>query len=125
MSEAPNQALFLDGITRNFTQGAKTLEVLKGAEMVFVTAGEGGGTGTGAAPAIAEIAKQEIGALTVGVATKPFDFEGRRRMNQAEDGIEKLRAEVDTLIIVPNEKLLQVAARLCEMCRGQVQIETA
>jgi cell division protein FtsZ len=86
-------------------------EVLKGADMVFVTAGEGGGTGTGAAPAIAEIAKQEIGALTVGVATKPFDFEGRRRMNQAEDGIEKLRAEVDTLIIVPNEKLLQVVER--------------
>jgi len=86
-------------------------EALKGADMVFVTAGEGGGTGTGAAPVIAEISKQEIGALTVGVITKPFGFEGRRRMNQAEDGIEKLRTEVDTLIVVPNEKLLHVVER--------------
>ena len=75
--------------------------------MVFVTAGEGGGTGTGAAPVIAEIAKEEIGALTVGVVTKPFEFEGSRRMQQALDGIDKLRAKVDTLIIVPNEKLLR------------------
>jgi cell division protein FtsZ len=79
--------------------------------MVFVTAGEGGGTGTGAAPIIAEIAKEEIGALTVGVVTKPFEFEGRRRMQQAIDGIEKLRSEVDTLLTVPNEKLLQVVER--------------
>ena len=79
--------------------------------MVFVTAGEGGGTGTGAAPVIAEIAKEEIGALTVGVVTKPFEFEGSRRMQQALDGIDKLRAKVDTLIIVPNEKLLQVVER--------------
>ncbi len=86
-------------------------EALKGADMVFITAGEGGGTGTGAAPVIAEIAKQEIGALTVGVVTKPFEFEGRRRMQQAMDGIEKLRAEVDTLIVVPNEKLLQIVER--------------
>jgi cell division protein FtsZ len=86
-------------------------ESLKGADMVFVTAGEGGGTGTGAAPVIAEIAKEEVGALTVGVVTKPFEFEGRRRMQQAEDGIEKLRAEVDTLLVVPNEKLLQVVER--------------
>ena len=86
-------------------------EALKGADMVFVTAGEGGGTGTGSAPVIAEIAKEEIGALTVGVITKPFEFEGRRRMQQALDGIEKLRANVDTLIIVPNEKLLQVVER--------------
>ena len=86
-------------------------EALKGADMVFVTAGEGGGTGTGAAPIIAEIAKEEIGALTVGVVTKPFEFEGRRRMQQALDGIEKLRAEVDTLLVVPNEKLLQVVER--------------
>jgi cell division protein FtsZ len=86
-------------------------ETLKGADMVFVTAGEGGGTGTGAAPVIAEIAKQESGAPTVGVVTKPCGFEGRRRMNQAEDGIEKLRTEVDTLIVVPNEKLLQVVER--------------
>src|SRR4029077_8464851 len=86
-------------------------EVLKGADMVFVTAGEGGGTGTGAAPVIAEIAKQEIGALTVGVVTRPFEFEGGRRMQQALDGIERLRNEGDTLIIVPNEKLLAVVER--------------
>src|ERR687887_2053875 len=83
-------------------------EGLKGADMVFVTAGEGGGTGTGAAPVIAEIAKQEIGALTVGVVTRPFDFEGAQRMQQALDGIDKLRSQVDTLIIVPNQKLLEV-----------------
>ena len=82
-------------------------EALKGADMVFVTAGEGGGTGTGAAPVIAEIAKNEIGALTVGVVTKPFEFEGAQRMRQAEEGIEPpARAVVDTLIVIPNEKLL-------------------
>src|SRR5213080_3187360 len=86
-------------------------EALKGADMVFVTAGEGGGTGTGAAPVIAEIAKEEIGALTVGVVTKPFEFEGSRRMQQSLEGIDKLRANVDTLIIVPYEKLLQVVER--------------
>ena len=86
-------------------------EALKGADMVFVTAGEGGGTGTGSAPIIAEIAKEEIGALTVGVVTKPFEFEGARRMQQALEGIDKLRAKVDTLIIVPNQKLLQVVER--------------
>jgi cell division protein FtsZ len=79
--------------------------------MVFVTAGEGGGTGTGAAPIIAEIAKEEIGALTVGAVTKPFEFEGKRRMQQALEGIEKLRNNVDTLIIVPNEKLLHAVER--------------
>ena len=79
--------------------------------MVFVTAGEGGGTGTGAAPVIAEIAKEEIGALTVGVVTKPFEFEGGRRMQQALDGIDKLRSQVDTLIVVPNQKLLEVVER--------------
>jgi cell division protein FtsZ len=79
--------------------------------MVFVTAGEGGGTGTGAAPVIAEIAKEEIGALTVGAVTKPFEFEGKRRMQQALEGIEKLRNNVDTLIIVPNEKLLHAVER--------------
>ena len=93
-------------------------EALKGADMVFVTAGEGGGTGTGAAPVIAEIAKEEIGALTVGVVTKPFEFEGNRRMQQALDGIEKLRNKVDTLIIVPNEKLLQVVERRTSVQRG-------
>ena len=86
-------------------------EALKGADMVFVTAGEGGGTGTGSAPVIAEIAKEEIGALTVGAVTKPFEFDGKRRMQQALEGIEKLRNNVDTLIIVPNEKLLQAVER--------------
>src|SRR6187399_317508 len=86
-------------------------EALKGADMVFVTAGEGGGTGTGAAPVIAEIAKNEIGALTVGVVTKPFEFEGTQRTRQAEDGIQRLREVVDTLIVIPNEKLLSVIER--------------
>jgi cell division protein FtsZ len=86
-------------------------EALKGADMVFVTAGEGGGTGTGAAPVIAEIAKAEIGALTVGVVTRPFDFEGSTRARQAEDGIRKLREVVDTLLVIPNERLLTVVER--------------
>ena len=86
-------------------------EALKGADMVFVTAGEGGGTGTGAAPVIAEVAKQEVGALTVGVVTRPFDFEGTQRMRQADEGIERLREQVDTLIVIPNEKLLAVVER--------------
>ncbi|MEA2255816.1 MAG: cell division protein FtsZ, partial [Solirubrobacteraceae bacterium] len=86
-------------------------EALKGADMVFVTAGEGGGTGTGAAPVIAEIAKNEIGALTVGVVTKPFDFEGSQRMRQADEGISRLRDVVDTLIVIPNEKLLNIVER--------------
>jgi cell division protein FtsZ len=86
-------------------------EALKGADMVFVTCGEGGGTGTGAAPVIAQIAKEEIGALTVGAVTKPFEFEGKKRMQNALEGIEKLRNEVDTLIVVPNEKLLTVVER--------------
>src|SRR5947209_17835952 len=86
-------------------------EALKGADMVFVTAGEGGGTGTGAAPVIAEIAKQEVGALTVGVVTRPFSFEGSQRSRQASDGIDRLRADVDTLIVIPNEKLLGLVER--------------
>ena len=86
-------------------------EALKGADMVFVTAGEGGGTGTGAAPVIAEIAKNEIGALTVGVVTRPFGFEGANRNRQAEEGIQRLREQVDTLIVIPNEKLLGVVER--------------
>jgi cell division protein FtsZ len=86
-------------------------DALKGADMIFITCGEGGGTGTGAAPVIAEIAKQEIGALTVGAVTKPFEFEGKKRMAQAEEGIDRLRREVDTLITVPNEKLLQIVER--------------
>ncbi|WP_353892199.1 cell division protein FtsZ [Proteinivorax hydrogeniformans] len=80
---------------------------LKGADMVFVTAGMGGGTGTGAAPIVAEVAK-EMGALTVGVATKPFLFEGRKRQKFAEKGIENLKEKVDTLIVIPNDRLLQV-----------------
>src|SRR3954465_9197994 len=86
-------------------------EALKGAGMVFVTAGEGGGTGTGAAPVIADIAKNEIGALTVGVVTKPLDFEGTQRTRQAEAGVQRLREVVDTLIVIPNEKLLSVIER--------------
>src|SRR5574342_1290502 len=83
-------------------------EVLAGADMVFVTAGMGGGTGTGGAPVIADIAKQ-AGALTVGVVTKPFLFEGNRRRKQAEAGIAELREAVDTLIVIPNQRLLSVA----------------
>ena len=79
--------------------------------MVFVTAGEGGGTGTGAAPVIAEIAKNEIGALTVGVVTRPFEFEGSQRARQAQEGIDRLREKVDTLIVIPNEKLLSIVER--------------
>jgi len=90
-------------------------EALKGADMVFVTAGEGGGTGTGAAPVIAEIAKNEIGALTVGVVTRPFDFEGSQRSKQATDGIDRLRDVVDTLIVIPNEKLLAIVERRTSM----------
>lgn len=81
--------------------------VLKGADMVFITAGMGGGTGTGGAPVIAEVAKN-IEALTVGVVTRPFSFEGRRRLSQAEEGIQSLKEKVDTLIVIPNDKLLQV-----------------
>src|SRR4051812_8808149 len=86
-------------------------EALKGADMVFVTAGEGGGTGTGSAPVIAEVSKQEIGALTVGVVTRPFDFEGSQRRRQSDEGINRLREQVDTLIVIPNEKLLAVVER--------------
>jgi len=82
-------------------------EVLRGADMVFVAAGEGGGTGTGAAPVVARIAKQS-GALTVGVVSKPFDFEGRRRLENAQSGIDALRQEVDTLIVVPNQRLVEL-----------------
>ncbi len=85
-------------------------EALKGADMVFVTSGMGGGTGTGAAPVVAEVSK-EMGILTVAVVSKPFPFEGKRRMMQAESGIEELRQSVDTLIIIPNEKLLQVVEK--------------
>jgi cell division protein FtsZ len=85
-------------------------EVLKGADMVFVTAGEGGGTGTGGAPVVASIARK-LGALTIGVVTRPFAFEGRKRAGQAELGIEQLRNECDTLIVIPNDRLLQISDR--------------
>jgi len=85
-------------------------EVLKGADMVFVTAGEGGGTGTGGAPVVANVARS-LGALTIGVVTRPFGFEGKRRVVQAETGIEKLRSEVDTLIVIPNDRLLSISDR--------------
>ena len=83
-------------------------ELLAGSDMVFITAGEGGGTGTGAAPVIAEVAKG-LGALTIGVVTRPFAFEGKRRAVQAENGIQKLKEKVDTLIVIPNDRLLMVA----------------
>ena len=85
-------------------------EALAGADMVFVTAGEGGGTGTGGAPVVARIAKS-IGALTIGVVTKPFGFEGKRRSSQAEIGVDSLKNEVDTLIVVPNDRLLEISDR--------------
>jgi cell division protein FtsZ len=85
-------------------------EVIKGADMVFVTAGEGGGTGTGGAPVVARIARS-LGALTIGVVTRPFAFEGRRRANAAEEGISQLREEVDTLIVIPNDRLLSISDR--------------
>ena len=85
-------------------------EVLKGADMVFVTAGEGGGTGTGGAPVVAKIARS-LGALTIGVVTRPFGFEGRRRAGSAETGIDELRQEVDTLIVIPNDRLLSISDR--------------
>jgi cell division protein FtsZ len=85
-------------------------EVLKGADMVFVTAGEGGGTGTGGAPVVANVARS-LGALTIGVVTRPFGFEGKRRASQAELGIERLRGEVDTLIVIPNDRLLSISDR--------------
>ena len=85
-------------------------EILDGADMVFVTAGMGGGTGTGGAPVVAEIAK-ELGALTVAVVTKPFQFEGKKRWRQAEEGLDELRQMVDTLIVVPNQRLLTVSGR--------------
>src|SRR5438874_10250280 len=83
-------------------------EVLKGADMVFVTAGEGGGTGTGGAPVVASISRK-LGALTIGVVTRPFSFEGKKRATQADEGIEALRAECDTLIVIPNDRLLQIS----------------
>jgi cell division protein FtsZ len=82
-------------------------EVLKGSDMVFITCGMGGGTGTGASPIVAQIAK-EVGALTIGVVTRPFTFEGSRRIQTAEAGINKLKEQADTLIVIPNDRLLQI-----------------
>src|SRR6185369_3751446 len=89
-------------------------EVLRGADMCFVTCGEGGGTGTGGGPVVANIARK-IGALTIGVVTRPFGFEGKRRLLQAEQGIEELRQQCDTLIVIPNDRLLAVADRSISM----------
>ena len=89
---------------------SEVAEILRGADMVFVTAGMGGGTGTGAAPIVASTAK-EMGILTIGVVTKPFTFEGKKRLSQADRGIESLKSKVDTLVVIPNDKLLQVIDR--------------
>lgn len=97
-------------------------EALDGADMVFVTAGMGGGTGTGAAPIVAKIAK-ELGILTIGVVTKPFSFEGKRRANQAQQGLEKLRECVDALIVIPNDKLLDVVDRRVSLQESFVVVD--
>ena len=90
-------------------------QVLEGTDMVFITAGEGGGTGTGAAPIVADIAKNDVGALTVGVVTKPFSFEGRKRYNSAAEGIKNLSENVDTLIVIPNDRLLDLSEKKTTM----------
>ena len=124
MSDAPMKLQIGEKLTKGLGAGAnpeigkKAAEesreqlaaVLAGSDMVFVTCGMGGGTGTGAAPIIAEVARDQ-GALTVGVVTKPFSFEGRRRMAQADQGVASLKEKVDTLIVIPNDRLLQVAER--------------
>ncbi|MDD3012088.1 MAG: cell division protein FtsZ [Candidatus Gastranaerophilales bacterium] len=124
MSGAPNRIQLGNKLTNGLgaggdpIRGEKAAEesrddimvALDGADMVFITAGMGGGTGTGAAPVVAQIAK-ELGALTVAVVTKPFSFEGKRRMNQAMQGLEKLKENVDTLIVIPNDKLIEVVER--------------
>lgn len=97
-------------------------EALEGSDMVFVTAGMGGGTGTGAAPIVAKIAK-ELGILTIGVVTKPFSFEGKRRANQAQQGLEKLRESVDALIVIPNDKLLDVVDRRVSLQESFVVVD--
>ncbi|MCC6381716.1 MAG: cell division protein FtsZ [Dehalococcoidia bacterium] len=130
-SDAPNRIRIGEKLTKGLGVGGdpargeraadesrdELYEVLRGTEMVFVTAGMGGGTGTGAAPVIAEIAK-ECGALTIGVVTKPFAWEGSRRMRQADDGIGRLREKVDTLIAIPN-------SRLTEICPPNATVEEA
>ena len=129
MSDADKTVHIGDSLTRGLGAGAnpeigcqaaeesrsEIREALAESDMVFVTAGEGGGTGTGAAPVVAEIAREEIGALTVGIVTKPFSFEGRLRRNQAEQGIELLSQKVDTLIVIPNDRLLEVVDKKTSM----------
>lgn len=124
MSQAPLKIQIGEKLTKGLGAGANPevgqkaaeeskeaiVEVIKGADMVFITAGMGGGTGTGAAPIVAQVAK-ELGILTVGVVTKPFSFEGRKRMLHAEKGIGELRSKVDTLVTIPNERLLQVVEK--------------
>ena len=130
-SDAPTKIRIGDKLTRGLGVGGdptiglraaeesreELREAIRGADMVFVTAGMGGGTGTGAAPVLAEVAKQE-GALTIGVVTKPFSFEGSRRLKQAEAGIQALREKVDTLIVIPNDRLLT-------MCDKRVTVQEA
>ncbi len=129
MSDADQTVHIGDDLTRGLGAGAnpeigcraaeesrnEIRAALAGADMVFVTAGEGGGTGTGAAPVVAEIAHEEIGALTVGVVTKPFGFEGRKRAQQASEGIDLLSEMTDTLIVVPNDRLLQIVEKKTSM----------
>src|SRR6185369_14426794 len=118
------------GAGGNPTVGQKAAEesreeierALAGADMVFIAAGMGGGTGTGAAPIVAEVAK-EMGALTVGVVTRPFLFEGRRRSNQAEAGIEEIKSRVDTLIVIPNQRLLEVVDHRASMQEAFVEAD--
>ncbi|HMP54160.1 MAG TPA: cell division protein FtsZ, partial [Candidatus Melainabacteria bacterium] len=95
---------------------------IQGSDMVFIAAGMGGGTGTGAAPIVAEVAK-ELGALTVGVVSRPFFFEGRRRANQAEEGINEIRSKVDTLIVIPNQRLLEVVDHRASMQEAFVEAD--
>jgi len=97
-------------------------EAIKGSDMIFITAGMGGGTGTGAAPVVAEIAK-ELGILTVGVVTKPFTFEGKKRLKQAEQGVMELKEKVDTLVTIPNDRLLQIADKKTSMAQAFVMAD--
>ena len=131
LSKAPTKIQIGEKITRGLGAGAnpdigaqsaeesktELSEVLRGADMVFVTCGMGGGTGTGAAPIVAGLAK-EMGILTIGVVTKPFTFEGKKRLAQAERGIEALKSKVDTLIVIPNDKLLQIIDRKTSMAEA-------
>jgi len=129
LSDAPKRVRLGDNVTRGLGAGGnpelgqkaaeesagEILEVLDGADMVFVTAGMGGGTGTGAAPVIARIAKEQVKALTIGVVTRPFTFEGSRRQRSAMEGIEALKHVVDTLIVIPNDRLLEITEKRMSM----------